>query len=128
MSHERSFRLRFAAGFSDELLEMVRAGYAEWRERVKATIAHWSTAGIKRTEPPEYIFGDLELSQDRMAVSFKISGDPKSYGAAKLLEDGVPPELFAKIPGAIRADEEMCYENPAMGLPAGRWVPTDARR
>ena len=121
----RFFRLRYAPGFTEEMLRLIREGYSEWQDRIRSTIAQWETKGIKRTEPPEYTFREIELSPDRTVASIKIEGDPRSYGALKLFEDGVPQDLFYKLPREVQKHTEMSYENPAVNILPGRWLPTD---
>jgi hypothetical protein len=122
----RYFRLRYLEGFTDEMVSLIAEGYEEWKQIVRSAIAEWNTHGIRDTQPPDYIFGDVGLSVDRTVVSIKIEGDPHSYGALKLFEDGVPRRLFKKLPIEVLERTEMAYENLAMNHPE-RWLPTDYR-
>jgi hypothetical protein len=117
----RFFRLRHPKGFSNELVDMITARYRAWCDAVHARVTHWPLLGIKNTPAPDYIFGDLVLSADRKLLSVRIEGDPGSYGALKLFEDGVPEELTLNIPVEMLMDVETSYENPTLGVAEGEW-------
>jgi hypothetical protein len=96
----------------------VRRGFDIWKEFLDKRIDTWSDT---RTTPvPIYIVEPPSLSADRKILTVEISGDPGSYGAMKLFEDGVPYPMYGILDAEVRRDVEICYENPELGPP--QWI------
>ncbi len=121
MYPDRYFRVRHARPFDDPALAVLLRGYRAWQDWVTARIALWREKGPRGTPVPFYEFAEPEVSLDRRLVTFCIRGDPGSYGALKLFEDGVPAELWGELPSELLTDLEVSYENPRFGLRGDDW-------
>ena len=114
----RHFRLRCAAGFSPGDIAIVERGLEQWRLWVAERIGTWdeSERALQAINPrrvrlprPDYEIGPLALSADGTVLSVAIGGEPHTYGAIKVFEDGVPSAFYVALPEPVRAGLECQY-------------------
>ena len=118
----RYFKLKCDSGFDEELLQLIRQGYEEWRRWTMETLSKWTEDPANGGTPqPMYSFGEPLLSEDGKVLSIEISGDPVSYAGFKSVEDGFPTWIYSHVPKERRLTLLKCYENVEYGY--GAWLP-----
>lgn len=126
MSHRREFLIRHRTGFSEQHVAAIRESLERWKQWLTEQVASWATRGVPGTNPPQYVFHPLRVSDEGRLVSIAIEGDPGSYAALKRFEDGVPIELIEALPRAVLDDVELSLVDKDMGLAPGHWYSAKA--